>query len=162
VAASIITGNLDAAIDAYDQVVSLAPSGFPGSRRLSVALRYLADCLRLRGEFKKAERCLRESRSNATEIFDAESVAAATGMLAQLALDQRQWEDAEQLAREALDSFRDFDLRGPAIQSMRLAEALARQGRGIEGRPRAEYAVATLTNLRAKELAQAQAALAAC
>jgi tetratricopeptide (TPR) repeat protein len=157
-----LTGSLDAAIDTYDELVSLSRSGLPRSRELSQALGYLADCLRRRREFKKAESCLRQSVSNARKIFDSELLTSGTGKLAQLALDQRQWENGEQLAREALESCKDFDLGGSALQSMRLAEALARQGRGIEGRPHAEYAVATFTNLRSKELAQAQAALGAC
>ncbi|HYN79755.1 MAG TPA: hypothetical protein VES73_18395 [Lamprocystis sp. (in: g-proteobacteria)] len=41
-------------------------------------------------------------------------------------------------------------------------EALARQGRGAEGRCHAERAVALFTDLRSPDLAEAQAALAEC
>ncbi|WP_295447550.1 hypothetical protein, partial [uncultured Thiodictyon sp.] len=49
-----------------------------------------------------------------------------------------------------------------ASDCRRLAQALARQGRGAEGRWHAERAVALYTDLRSPDLAEAQATLAEC
>ena len=81
--------------------------------------------------------------------------------LAELALDREQWQDAEGLARDALLLAEKVGHKEPiASHCMRLAKALARQNRPSEGLHHALRAVATFTELRSLDLAEAQAVLA--
>ncbi len=92
-----------------------------------------------------------------------EGVATYTGNLAELALDRERWPEAEALAREALELAEDVGRKELiASDSCRLAQALARQGRGAEGRCHAERAVAIYSELRSPDLAEARAALDEC
>ena len=92
-----------------------------------------------------------------------EVVAAGDPVDQARALDRQQWPEAERLAREALDLALALGRKELiASDCWRLAQALARQGRGAEGRCHAERAVAIFTKLRSPELAKAQAALAEC
>ena len=93
----------------------------------------------------------------------SECVAAFTGNLAELALNREDWPAAERLAREALALDEPVGRKELIAKDChRLAKALARQGRGAEGRCHAERAVALLTELRSPDLAEAQATLAEC
>jgi hypothetical protein len=90
-------------------------------------------------------------------------MAGIPGNLAELALHRQHWPEAERLAREALDLDEPIGRKELiARDSQRLAKALARQGRGPEGRCHAERAVALFTELRSPDLAEAQATLAEC
>ena len=80
-----------------------------------------------------------------------------------LAEQRRQREEAERLAREALTLSEPLGCKELiAADCRRFAEALARQGRGAEGRCHAERAVALFSELRSPDLAEAQATLAEC
>jgi hypothetical protein len=85
------------------------------------------------------------------------------GHLAELALVREQWTEAESLSREALKLAEEVGHKPlVAYDCWRLAKALARQGRGAEGRSHAERAVAMFTELRSSKLAEAQALLEEC
>ena len=119
--------------------------------------------LRRLGRIDEAETHCREALAMAKALPDRECIAAFTGHLAELALDRQQWPDAESLAREALKLAEALGNKEMiAYSCWRLAKALARQGRGAEGRCHAERAVAIFAELRSKELAEAQAMLAEC
>ena len=80
-----------------------------------------------------------------------------------MALDREQWQDAEGLARDALLLAEKVGRKELiAYDCMRLAKALARQGRTSEGLHHALRAVSIFTDLRSPELAEAQAVLAEC
>ena len=99
----------------------------------------------------------------ARDLPDPEGVATYTGNLAELALDRGHWQEAETLAREALSLSEPLGRKELIAEDChRLANALARQGRGPEGRCHAERAVAIYTELRHPDLAAAQATLDEC
>ncbi|MHC4180213.1 MAG: tetratricopeptide repeat protein, partial [Planctomycetota bacterium] len=111
----------------------------------------------------EAETHYREALAMAKGLPYPDGVATFTGNLAALALDREQWPEAERLAREALKLSEGIGRKELiAEDSAHLAKALARQGRGAEGRGHAERAVAIYSELRSPDLARAQAALDEC
>ena len=153
-----------AAIENYSQVLLIWRALNPESRDVAGCLNALANARRLDRDFAAAERDYREALLIASKINYREGVANYTGNLALLALDQKDWPEAEKLAREAgvlAEGIGRLELIGSNCH--RLAKALARQGRPDEGLPHAQRAVAIFSKLRKPDgLAHAQDALHEC
>lgn len=158
-----MAGDCTAATQAAEEALALSLGLDPGSEDVCVALNDLAVALKQADRLDEAEARYREALTLARALNFKEGVAMYLGNLAALALEREQWSEAERLAREALrlaEALGHQELI--ASDCARLADALAQQGRGAEGLPHAERAVAILTRLRSPNLAEAQDALAAC
>ncbi len=152
-----------AATIAFREALDLWRGLSPKSKMVATGLNSLASVLRSSGRPDDAESHYREALGIAKAVRDPEGVATYTGNLGELALDREQWPEAEFLAREALKLAENVGRKELiASDCWRLAKALARQGRGGEGRYHAERAVAIFTELRSPDLAEAQAALDEC
>lgn len=152
-----------AAITVYRKALEFERNLSPKSKEVSVSLNWLAVALHGSGQLDEAETYYREALAIAKAVRYSKGVAIGIGNLADLALDREQWTKAERLAREALSLDEKMGHKELiATNCWRLAKALARQGRGAEGRCHAERAVAILTELRSPDLAEAQAALKEC
>lgn len=161
--AHALLGNHQAAIDGLCEALQLHQSLSPTSKNVFKIRNSLAGSLRSAGELDKAAQQTMEALGIASRQEHSEGIAACTGNLAELALDRQAWPDAERLAREALALSEPLGHKQlVATDSQRLAKALARQGRGAEGRCHAERAVALFTELRSPDLPEARATLAEC
>ncbi len=130
---------------------------------MAIGLSGVADALCGSGQLDEAEAHYREALAMAEVLPYAEGVATYTGNLADLALDREQWSEAEGLARKALKLAEGVGHKQLiASDCQRLAAALARQGRGGEGRCHAERAVAIYGELRSPDLAEARETLDEC
>ncbi|MDS4032016.1 MAG: tetratricopeptide repeat protein [Candidatus Contendobacter sp.] len=159
----LLAKDYPAALAAHREALDLWRSLWPRSRDVLIGLSDIMGPLYRLGRIDEAETHCREALAMAKALPDRECIAAFTGHLAELALDRQQWPDAESLAREALKLAEALGNKEMiAYSCWRLAKALARQGRGAEGRCHAERAVAIFAELRSKELAEAQAMLAEC
>ncbi|MFC5457184.1 TIR domain-containing protein [Prosthecobacter fluviatilis] len=152
-----------AAIAAYHQVVELFRSLATASEDVALALNSLASVEQLSGDLEAAERDFREALHVANVAGYAEGVAYCTGNLALLAMTREDWPLAERLARESLAlSEKVGRLELIAMDSRRIAVALARQGSKAAALPYAHRAVEIFTRLGSPDLAGAQAALKLC
>lgn len=152
-----------AAVNAFREAIELWRSSSPESEVVASGLNDLASVLRDSGQLDESETHLREALARAKALPYPEGVAIYTGNLAELALDREQWPEAERLSRESLKLAEELGRKETiASNCSRLARALARQGRGAEGRCHAERAVTIYTELRSPSLAEAQAALEEC
>jgi len=158
-----LAGDYPAAVSAYREAIDLTRSVSPKSEAVAGGLSDLADSLRKSGELAEAELHYREALAMAKTLPYPEGVAIYTGNLAWLALDREQWTEADRLFREALKLAEEIGRKELiAWDCCCLAKALARQGRGAEGRRHAERAVVIFTELRSPHLGRAQAVLAEC
>jgi tetratricopeptide (TPR) repeat protein len=151
------------AIVAYEKALALVRVG--SKERLDVVfmLNSLGHARRDNSDYAGAERDYKEALEIASQNGYRLQIAESTGNLAEIALHQHVWSQAENLAREALTGMdavghQDFTARN----CLCLAQALAGQGRKVEGRPYAQRAVAIYTKLRSPDLAKAQATLKEC
>jgi tetratricopeptide (TPR) repeat protein len=152
-----------AAITAYREALKLNRSLSWKSKDVANSLNDLAIALHGSGQLDEAETHCREALAIAKTVDYQEGVTAYTGRLAEFALGREQWPEAERLAREALKLAEAIGRKEAiAADCGHLAKALARQGRGAEGRCHAERAVAIFTDLRSPRLAEAQAVLNEC
>ncbi len=155
--------NYPAAITTYSEALELDRSLSSRSIDVATDLNSLGEALRRSGQLDEAETHYREALAMAKDVGYLEGVATYTGNLAELALNREQWPEAERLAREALKLAEDIGRKELiAGDCWRLAQALARQGRGAEGYCHAERAVAIYNDLRSPILAEAQAVLNEC
>lgn len=152
-----------AAIAEFRQELDLWRSVSPMGEGVTYGLMSLGGVLRLSGEFDEAETHYCEALAIAKALAYPEGIANCTARLAALALQREQWPKTEQLFREALELAEEVGRKDlVAYDCCYLAAALARQGRGDEGRCYAERAEAIFTELRSPQLVEAKAVLAEC
>jgi tetratricopeptide (TPR) repeat protein len=152
-----------AAIVAYRESLDLHRSMSIESQAVAIDLNWLANAERDSGDFAAAERNYRESIRISLTIENHEGVAISTGNLAALALDRKDWQGAEALAREALSLSEKLG-RQQLIASncRRIAEALVRQAKGEEGSPFACRSVEIYSRLSSPAIEAARETLKEC
>ncbi len=152
-----------AAIEAYQEALSVWRALAPESLEVSKALTAIAEVQRLLGNLVLAEQGYREALRIDMKLDNTEGIATCKGYLAELALVRHDLLSSETLAGEALEL---SDLMGRqeliARVSMYLAMSLIQQGRGPEALPHAQKAVEIFTRLRSRRLVQAQSILKEC
>ena len=123
----------------------------------------LGSAKRLSGDLDGAERDYREALRIATVLHDANVGGTATGNLALLAEDRRDWAAAEGLAREALNMAEQIGRSEKIAWDCRvLAIALLRQDKKADALPFARRAVEIYTKLGSPERDRARVTLAEC
>lgn len=152
-----------AAIAAYREGLALARSLSAESVDVVISMNDLARAEYLSGNYAAAEQDYREALRVASVIDYVEGKAYITGNLAELALDQEAWPEAETLAREGLSlSERVGRLEMIAGDCHRLAKVLVRQRKLAEARSFAQRAVEIFTRLSSPKLEAARATLDEC
>src|SRR5262249_26858080 len=152
-----------AAITTYRQVLDLFRGLSAESEDVARALSDLADAERLSGDFVAAERDYRESLRMARALNYGVGTAYSTGNLTELVLNQKDWPQAETLAREALSLAKKVgDKELIAEDCCLLAQALVRLGKTAEALPYVQRAVDIYTRLDSPELEKARAIFAEC
>jgi len=152
-----------AGIAAYRDALVLYRSVSAESGDVAMVLNWLANAEMSAGELVAAERDYREALRVAHKVDHVEGVAAYTGNLAGLALNQEDWPEAEKLAREALSLSENVGRQElVAAQCRRLAMALVRQKKPAEALPYARRTVEIFTQLGHPDLEAARATLREC
>lgn len=152
-----------AAISAFGKSLAMWRSLKPNSHYVASSLNALGNVFNKSGKYVQAENHYHEALVIALALSYPEGVGFITGNLANLALDQENWPEAEKLAREALKLAEPLGRKELiAGNYSNLAKSLARQGRGAEGLCHAERAVLMFSELRSPNLAEAQETLAEC
>jgi len=148
----------DDAIVFFNKALGIWKSISSESDDVAIALNDLATVEHAKKDYAAAERDYLEALRIAKKVYFKEDIASITGNLARLALDRKQWLEAEILAREALalaDKIKRQDLI--AIDSHCIAKALLKQNRNFEeALTFSRSAVEILTSLRHIELPEAQ------
>jgi len=131
-----------AAIDCFTQALAVLRDGFVETRDYASALNGLGDALRHSGNHDDAEKVYQEALAIARRIDSPNDIAAFTGNLAALAIDRRQFPQAEGLARDALKLAEQVGRQESiAADCRRLSEACAAQGKLDEGQRYARQAI---------------------
>ena len=156
--------NYPAAVDAYQDALTLFQAIAPESTDVAVAMNDLGKAKQGQGDYAAADLALREGVRIAKKLNARRSIPLYTRDLAELALDREDWAAAEALGRESLQLAETLGRRSVIGEACRvIARALAQQGRPQEGLPYARQAVETLGRLHAEpEFEKAQAALREC
>ncbi|MCX6032975.1 MAG: toll/interleukin-1 receptor domain-containing protein [Chloroflexi bacterium] len=152
-----------AAIAAYQEALALWRMLDAESGNAVSALNDLAEVERLVGDYAAAKRDCGEALEVARWINDRDGVIHCIGNLAELALDRKQWPEAERLAGEALalaEKLGRVNLVG--LDCYRIAKAVLRQGRPAEALPFARRAVEIMARLRMPDLDDARQVLVEC
>ncbi|MGH9601307.1 MAG: tetratricopeptide repeat protein [Terriglobales bacterium] len=133
------------------------------SKDVAIGLSTLANAEKDSGDRAAAELDYREGLRVARAVGYAEGVAGITGNLAGLALDRKDWPEAETLAREALHLAEKVCRQELIAEDCRrLANALVRQGTPAEALLHAQRAVDIYTLLSSPNLEAARATLREC
>lgn len=150
------------AISAYRECLEIAKSIFPESQNVAAVQNWLAGAEKANKDYSASERDYREALRIAKKINYQEGMALYTGNLAQLALDRKQWVEAESLAREALALSEKVGRQELIANDFRrLAKALLNQNQHLdEALSSARQAVEIYTRLRSPNLQSAQEMLA--
>ena len=151
------------AITAHEQVLELWRSLNPESGEVAIGLNALAEAKKESGDLDGAEADCNEALRIAHKVGYREGVAYMTGNLAELYLARENWVAAERLANEVMvlaEGIGRVELI--AGSSKHLAQALLQQQRASEALTHAQKAVEIFTPLHHRDLAEAEATLAAC
>ena len=150
--------------EAFQEAVSLVRMQSEENENIVTMLISLGGIKQLLGEHSEAEKDYKEALVVAKKLKDRDGIATITGNLAEVAIDQERWEEAEKLAREALKQSESLG-RKELIGShcTKLAVALARQGKPTEGLPYGRRALEIFSLLpHHNGLNEAEHALKAC
>lgn len=151
------------AIAAHREAVELSRTLSLENADVTSLLGALAGAELLSGDLDAAERDYREALRIALAIGHLEAVADINGNLATVALIREDWPGAEALARESLTLSEKVGRQELIAEDcLRLANALARQGRKTEALLHARRAVEIFTGLRSPRLEAAHRTLAEC
>lgn len=153
----------DAAIAAYRESLELLRTLQAESEDVALTLNDIADVERMSGDYAGAERDYTEALRVARKVDYKDGMAYIPSNLALLALNRKQWPEAERLGREALalsEKLGRQELVG--TNSHTLAKALLRQGRAAEALPYARRAVEIHTKSRSPRLDGTRQVLAEC
>jgi tetratricopeptide (TPR) repeat protein len=143
-----LSGNIQSAITAYEEVVSLQRLLSPENINVAKALNSLAGAKMHAGDVEGAERDMREAMELAELNQDVAMMAALTGNWAQVALRREDWSGAEALARKALALSQELGRQESiARESRRLAKALLQQGKADAAMPHVRLALEIETRL---------------
>lgn len=149
-----------AALAAYRETLQLWRVGSPESQDVARVLSDIAGIERHMRDYDAAERNYQEALRIAQKTGFVLGVTKYAGNLADLALDRKQWSEAEAVARKALVLAKRVRHRELiAANYLRIATALAHQDQPVEGMPFARRALDIFTALRAPELASAEETL---
>lgn len=158
-----LDGNYLEAISAFDEAIELWRIRDYYSSDVSIGLNDRAGVRLCMGDYNAAERDYREALRISTNVRSLEGIAACTGNLAEVALLQNRWAEAELLARTALsysESIGGLELQ--AHDTHRLARALISQGKRADALPYARRAVDIYQILGLPNLANAKEVLFEC
>lgn len=152
-----------AAQTAYEEALDINRAINSESDDVATGLNYLAQIKALQNDYDGAEYDWREGLRIAKKLNNQESITSCTSNLSGLALYRERWEDAETLAREALEMAEEIEQQEViGWNCYCLAKTLTRQGKTNGGLPYALRAVEIYTNLRHHNLEIAQAVLKEC
>ncbi|MBT4310621.1 MAG: tetratricopeptide repeat protein, partial [Anaerolineae bacterium] len=125
--------NYPAAIAAYHESLKIYRSISPESDSVSNVLNDLAEAERANKDYPAAERDYRTALRIAKKKHLPYRIAEQIGNSATLALDRKQWIEAETLAREALALAEEiYQQEYIALDCHRIAKALLKQNRNLE------------------------------
>ncbi len=158
-----LKADYSAAIAAFRESLNLRRSLSAKSVDVAIALNDLAGAEWDSGDLVTAERDYREALRVAHVVRYIEGKTYITGNLAGLALERKDWSEAEALAREALSLSEQIGRQEEIGRNChRLANSLMRQGKSAEAQPYAQRSVEIYTRLGHPELEDARAILREC
>lgn len=150
------------AIAALNEALKIWRSSSHESDEVAIALNDLASVEHANKDYAAAECNYREALRIAKKVNYKEDIASITGNLADLALDCKQWSEAEAFAREALVLGEEIERQDLIARDChRIAKALFKQNRKLEeALSFARRAIEILMRLRHIDLHEAQETLA--
>lgn len=146
----------------FAESLQLSREAENGNQILAIRLNDWAELKRVTGEYEVAKQHYDEALQIASTLEDIPVIAIITGNLAELALDQGLWVEAEPIAFHALELAEKLN-RKEIIgeRSYYVAKSLHEQGKSSEALPYAQRAVSTLEKLRSHRLPPATEVLKA-